>query len=63
MAGYRIDELALLAGTNVRNVRVCQDRGLLAQGVSHHRQEALGDHFAAVLEYLKREAVTPVRSE
>jgi DNA-binding transcriptional MerR regulator len=30
MGEYRIDELARLAGTNVRNVRVYQDRGLLA---------------------------------
>jgi DNA-binding transcriptional MerR regulator len=30
MAEYRIDELARLAGTTVRNVRVYQDRGLLA---------------------------------
>lgn len=30
MAEYRIDDLARLAGTTVRNVRVYQDRGLLA---------------------------------
>ena len=30
MGEYRIDELARLAGTTVRNVRVYQDRGLLA---------------------------------
>ena len=30
MAEYRIDELARLAGSTVRNVRVYQDRGLLA---------------------------------
>ncbi|QBI55716.1 MerR family transcriptional regulator [Streptomonospora litoralis] len=30
MAEYRIDELARLAGTTVRNVRVYQDRGLLS---------------------------------
>src|SRR5580698_2240550 len=30
MAEYRIDELARLAATTVRNVRVYQDRGLLA---------------------------------
>src|SRR5699024_12778904 len=30
MAEYRIDELARLAETTVRNVRVYQDRGLLA---------------------------------
>jgi DNA-binding transcriptional MerR regulator len=30
MRDYRIDELARLAGTTVRNVRVYQDRGLLA---------------------------------
>jgi DNA-binding transcriptional MerR regulator len=29
MAEYRIDELARLAGTSVRNIRVYQDRGLL----------------------------------
>lgn len=29
MSEYRIDELARLAGTNVRNVRAYQDRGLL----------------------------------
>jgi DNA-binding transcriptional MerR regulator len=30
MGEYRVDELARLAGTTVRNVRVYQDRGLLA---------------------------------
>src|ERR1700760_2738778 len=30
VAEYRIDDLARLAGTTVRNVRVYQDRGLLA---------------------------------
>ena len=30
MAEYRIDELARLANTTVRNVRVYQDRGLLS---------------------------------
>ena len=30
MGEYRIDELARLAGTTVRNVRVYQDRGLLS---------------------------------
>ncbi|MGZ6833811.1 MAG: MerR family transcriptional regulator, partial [Mycobacteriaceae bacterium] len=29
MTEYRIDDLARLAGTTVRNVRVYQDRGLL----------------------------------
>ena len=30
MGEYRIDELARLAGATVRNIRVYQDRGLLA---------------------------------
>jgi DNA-binding transcriptional MerR regulator len=37
MAEYRIDELARLAATTVRNVRVYQDRGLLAPPRRHGR--------------------------
>lgn len=44
---YRIDELARLAGTNVRNVRVYQDRGLLPAPRRDGRVGIYGDvHLA-----------------
>jgi DNA-binding transcriptional MerR regulator len=49
-AEYRIDELARLAGTTVRNVRVYQDRGLLPPP---RRKGRVGVYSAAHLARLK----------
>ena len=43
MAEYRIDDLARAAGTSVRNVRVYQDRDLLAPPVRRGRTAIYGD--------------------
>ncbi|CRK61549.1 transcriptional regulator, MerR family [Alloactinosynnema sp. L-07] len=43
MAEYRIDDLARAAGTSVRNVRVYQDRELLAPPVRRGRTAIYGD--------------------
>jgi DNA-binding transcriptional MerR regulator len=50
VAEYRIDELARRAGTSVRNVRVYQDRGLLAPP---RRQGRVGWYGDAHLERLR----------
>lgn len=50
MAEYRIDELARLAGTTVRNVRVYQDRGLLSPP---RREGRVGIYTEAHLSRLK----------
>ena len=50
MAEYRIDELARLADTTVRNVRVYQDRGLLAPP---RRQGRVGIYSEAHLARLR----------
>jgi predicted RNA-binding Zn ribbon-like protein len=63
MAGYRIDELALLAGTNVRNVRVCQDRGCSPRACHITGRKRSATISPRYWKHLKREAVTPVRSE
>ncbi|MBC6450326.1 MerR family transcriptional regulator [Actinokineospora xionganensis] len=43
MAEYRIDDLARAAGTSVRNVRVYQDRELLAPPIRRGRTAIYGD--------------------
>jgi DNA-binding transcriptional MerR regulator len=50
MAEYRVEELARLAGTSVRNVRVYQDRGLLAKP---RRQGRVGIYTEAHLARLR----------
>jgi hypothetical protein len=35
---------------------------LLAQGMSRHVQEALGDHFTAILEQIRQDSDATVRS-
>lgn len=62
LAGRDIAEVAAIT-RRLRPLAQTTVDALLAQAMSHHLQEALGDHFAAVLEHLKREAVTTVRSE
>ncbi|RJL24780.1 MerR family transcriptional regulator [Bailinhaonella thermotolerans] len=49
MRDYTIDELARAAGTNVRNVRVYQDRGLLPPAGRRGRASVYGDAHLARL--------------
>lgn len=61
LAGQDIAEVAAIT-RRLRPLAQTAVDALLAQAMSHHVQEALGDHFAVVLEHLKHETVATVRS-
>jgi hypothetical protein len=56
LAGRDIAEVAAIT-RRVRPLAQVAVDAMLAQAMSHHLQEALGDHFAAVLDHLRHAAV------
>lgn len=61
LAGQDIAEVAAITRRLRPLAQIAVD-AMLAQAMADSLQEALGDHFAAVLEHLKQETVTAVRS-
>lgn len=62
LAGQDIADVAAITRRLRPLAQVAVD-AMLAQAMADSLQEALGDHFATVLEHLKRETVTAIRSE
>lgn len=61
LAGRDIAEVAAIT-RRLRPLAQITVDAMLAQAMADHVQEALGDHFAAVLEHLERETESTVRS-
>jgi DNA-binding transcriptional MerR regulator len=61
LAGQDIAEVAAIT-RRLRPLAQTAVDAMLAQAMADSMQEALGDHFAAVLEHLKHEAITADRS-
>jgi hypothetical protein len=61
LAGQDIAEVGAIT-RRLRPLAQITVDAMLAQAIADRLQEALGDHFAAVLEHLKHETVSSVRS-